>query len=683
MNLKVQSLKLYPSLSILIGLIGGILVNDYPWLLLGITSIIFVLRKEKIDLIKIFIFFIIGYFLMLNQNNLSENHYENIIPKNKNCGAEIECVIKETKCSSVKFISMPYYVTSQVNKMRFSQNDIWKDVTGEIDLKNLSYLDSNIKYGDKLLLQGAFLLDKEKRIFTVHSIINKGKYDNILTATYAKALDFRDYLIIQATKNFKNKRTKALFAAMIFGCKEGLEDTDKESFMFSGTLHLFAVSGLHIGMVALLFLLITRFIPFKVRHLLLISVLGFYTMIVGMSPSSMRAFIMVSIWALHKAYLYYTPGLNILFLTACILLCINPAELTSISFQYSFAITLIIILSWDKISAVSAIFYSKIKLIPSKKLTKLNIIFANISAKFASLVLISLIAWFASFAISAYYFGYYNYSAIFANIILNPFVFLIFILSIFLFIPYLSIPISFIIERISDLIFGVTASSANNNLLLSKPTLFFIFLFLFFIILYLKSKSRKIIITILFLLGIIFSFFISSETKNELIIISGGANAEPTVVLLTPKNNIIINLPSKTAIFAIRNYFKENGISQIDKVYIKNPNKTEIYGLKSFKTTKIIQIIMNHRNNSLTELTDKLFKQGVRFSFYDKERDELIFQDTNSETVYNKTLQTFSYKNGDVNITISKNQINYTINNETKIIKLKNCNLQEFLVIKF
>ncbi len=427
MKTKLNILKLYPSFSILLGLVFGILINDYPWLLFGITGVIFFLRKEKIDLIKVFIFFIIGYFLILNQNSLSETHYSNYIPKNKNCGAEIECVIKETKCSSVKFISMPYYVTSEMNKMRFSKNDIWKDINGSIDLKNLNYSDLNIKYGDKLLLQGAFLFDKGNRVFTVHSVINKAKSDNIITATYANALDFRDYLIIQATKNFKDERTKGLFAAMIFGCKEGLKREDKESFMFSGTLHLFAVSGLHIGMVALLFLLITRLITFKLRYLSLIPVLLFYTIIVGMSPSSMRAFIMVSIWALHKAYLYYTPGLNILFLTACILLCINPAEIGNISFQYSFAITLIIILSWDKISAISAIIYFKIKLIPSKKLTKLNIIFANISAKFASFVLISLIGWFASFAISAYYFGYYNYSAIFANIILNPFVFLIFI----------------------------------------------------------------------------------------------------------------------------------------------------------------------------------------------------------------------------------------------------------------
>ncbi len=420
MKTKLNILKLYPSFSILIGLVFGILINDYPWLLFGIIGIIFFLRKEKIDLIKIFIFFIIGYFLILNQNNLSETHFTNHIPQNKNCGAEIECVIKESKCSSVKFISMPYYVSSEINKMRFSQNDSWKNIDGSIDLKNLNYSDVNIKYGDKLFLQGAFLFDKGNRVFAVHKIIKRSKSDEFSTAVYARILDFRDFLINKATKNFKNKRTKTLFAAMLFGCKEGLERDDKEAFMFSGTLHLFAVSGLHIGMIALLFLMITRFISFKLRYLLLIPVLGFYTMIVGMSPSSMRAFIMVSIWALHKGYLYYTPGLNILFLTACILLCINPAEISNVSFQYSFAITLIIILSWDKISAVSAIFYSKIKLIPSKKLTKLNIIFANISAKFASLVLISLIAWFASFAISAYYFGYYNYSAIFANIILNP-----------------------------------------------------------------------------------------------------------------------------------------------------------------------------------------------------------------------------------------------------------------------
>ena len=59
--------------------------------------------------------------------------------------------------------------------MRFSQNDSWKNIDGSIDLKNLNYSDVNIKYGDKLFLQGAFLFDKGNRVFAVHKIIKSDK----------------------------------------------------------------------------------------------------------------------------------------------------------------------------------------------------------------------------------------------------------------------------------------------------------------------------------------------------------------------------------------------------------------------------------------------------------------------------------------------------------------------------
>jgi len=135
-------------------------------------------------------------------------------------------------------------------------------------------------------------------------------------------------------------------SAMLLGRKGDLSPQQDTLFMQSGTMHLFAISGLHIGVIALAFhalLLITR-LPRTWRFVISFIALGLYVMITGSTPSAVRAFTMVAL--LQTSYLFRLPGnpLSALTASALIVLCVAPDQLYSASFQMSYGIVIAILL---------------------------------------------------------------------------------------------------------------------------------------------------------------------------------------------------------------------------------------------------------------------------------------------------------------------------------------------------
>ena len=89
-----------------------------------------------------------------------------------------------------------------------------------------------------------------------------------------------------------------IYLAMLLGEKEQLLYEQKPRFMETGTMHLFAVSGLHIGIITLF---IAQLLScFRIhRHgvkLLTLPMIFIFIQTIGCPPSAMRAFIMITVY---------------------------------------------------------------------------------------------------------------------------------------------------------------------------------------------------------------------------------------------------------------------------------------------------------------------------------------------------------------------------------------------------
>jgi ComEC/Rec2-related protein len=123
----------------------------------------------------------------------------------------------------------------------------------------------------------------------------------------------------------------------------------EEPFQQTGTLHLFAVAGLHIGIVAtLLWMLATLArLSRKTAAVIIIPLLFFYAAVTGLHVSSLRAATMASILIGGLFFERKVFLANSLAAAEFFILCWNTNELFSTGFQLSFAVVGAIVLFSD------------------------------------------------------------------------------------------------------------------------------------------------------------------------------------------------------------------------------------------------------------------------------------------------------------------------------------------------
>jgi ComEC/Rec2-related protein len=137
-----------------------------------------------------------------------------------------------------------------------------------------------------------------------------------------------------------------LMWALALGWKTALTDEVSEPFMRSGTMHLFAISGLHIVLLSGILLEVLGLfrVPRAIRGVVTVPLLWFYTAATGWQASAIRATLMMSLvvggWALSR------PGnlLNSLAAAGLLILLWEPQQLFQASFQLSFFVVLSIAL---------------------------------------------------------------------------------------------------------------------------------------------------------------------------------------------------------------------------------------------------------------------------------------------------------------------------------------------------
>ncbi len=210
--------------------------------------------------------------------------------------------------------------------------------------------------------------------------------------------------------------------AMLLGLKGELDDDHKNAFLRSGALHLFAISGLHIGVIAAcghaLFSLIriTRvWIP--IPNLILVA---FFVSITGGTPSAWRALLMIACYYLCLSTKRRSASLNALVLSALICLLINPLQLFLAGFQMSYATVAAILLYGVPLADRLNNRWTPFARIPRRAWSYWHSGANRVGRFFISSFAISLSAFLASSALSILYFNTLPLVGIFANILLLP-----------------------------------------------------------------------------------------------------------------------------------------------------------------------------------------------------------------------------------------------------------------------
>lgn len=159
---------------------------------------------------------------------------------------------------------------------------------------------------------------------------------------YAFSYRFRDVLLASLQRSGLSDDEFGVAAAILLGYDDYLADEVRKNYVAAGSMHILCVSGMHVGIIFLLASFLLGFLNRKkwqktLKQLLLLALIWFYALIAGLSPSILRASLMISFVIVGDIIRRKGFIINSIAASAFILLCINPNNLFEIGFLLSYA----------------------------------------------------------------------------------------------------------------------------------------------------------------------------------------------------------------------------------------------------------------------------------------------------------------------------------------------------------
>lgn len=222
----------------------------------------------------------------------------------------------------------------------------------------------------------------------------------------------RGHSLAALERSVSDAQAGAVLSALSLGWKEELDRESLLAFSKAGTLHILAVSGMHVGLVYVLLQKIISALLMHVRKPLLkrwgegLFALGgvwSFVLLSGAPPSAMRAGLLFSLMALSRLVHRKGGGKNAWASTALLLLLVQPSLLYSVGFQLSF-------------SAVAGILWTYPWF---RKRLALN---GWLGKHLGDLVALSLAAQLGCLSLSWYYFGQFPVYFLLGNLVGVPLV---------------------------------------------------------------------------------------------------------------------------------------------------------------------------------------------------------------------------------------------------------------------
>ncbi len=283
----------------------------------------------------------------------------------------------------------------------------------------------NWQYGDIIRLRGQLKTPPETEDFSYRDYLAR---ENILAympkaavtrlpfppggnAFLRKVYEFKDVAVQRIYRIFPDPEA-SLLAGILLGNDNGLSEDLQQAFKNTGTAHIIAISGFNIAIIAALFVaLFSRLLG--PRRGAVAAVLGIiiYTILVGASPSVVRAAIMGTLAIFARQVGRRQFALNTLTFTAVIMAILNPNVLWDAGFQLSIFATLGLILYAQPMQDAAVRFFARFVHSETAK---------KIAEPIAEFFLFTLAAQLTTLPIMAWHFGRISLVSLIANPFILP-----------------------------------------------------------------------------------------------------------------------------------------------------------------------------------------------------------------------------------------------------------------------
>lgn len=482
-------------------------------------------------------------------------------------------------------------------------------ILAKIKIDSLCH-ESKIYAGDSILLNGILHLIKLKAQFdgfdyNEYLLRNHIQFTGRFNSNTIQIVPKKNFDIFNAAnkanvyisnilfQSISDSQLANLLIAILVGNKSEVSTEIKNLFIATGTAHILAVSGMHLGMLygILKFLFLNHVFKSKkiqkIQSPIILCLIWFFAFLTGFGSSVIRAAVMFTFLECGLQLNRISNAVNILFASAFFMLFYNPCILYDIGFQLSFAAVLSIVLFQHMIKRI---------FITSNKW--INKMLEIIQVTLAVQILVT--------PISTYYFHSFPIYFLFSNLIWIPLSFLLMVLGIGILIThFIWVPISVGLGMISSylLTFGLWIFSVLeklpyfqlNQLVIYPEQLIFIYLTLFLLYWWLhlhQTKYLYLALCCILLSGIghMIRVIYNSHT-NELICYHKKTNALIDVRIGQTIYSFTEN-PSST-VQKLNDYLQYHQVNEYIQIPIDSNSIHEIRLPQTISTYQSIRILIN------------------------------------------------------------------------------------------
>ena len=318
-------------------------------------------------------------------------------------------------------------------------------------------------------------------------------------------------------------RAQHLVAALLLGESGLIDPVTRQDFSSAGIAHVLALSGLHIGIIALIiWWLLFPLDYLRLKWLRLMITLAFivlFALFTGLSPSVMRSAVMTAVAFIAVVIHRRSSPLNSLCVAALAILLFAPFSLYSVGFQLSFTTVAAVLLFHD---------------LPSECRTGIRLVDSLAATAFTSLV-----AMMATIGLVAHYFHTVSVASVITNLLVLP------VLPFFMILGALFLLVSAggmrwaLLDRVIDTVSGYihgTATMVNSIPLLhtsgvyvSTVALIAYFVIIILLVLWLVERRYSCLLAAAFALmvTIAHSLWIDMRTPTRGLVVFNSYNSTP------------------------------------------------------------------------------------------------------------------------------------------------------------
>ena len=291
--------------------------------------------------------------------------------------------------------------------------DVWMTQKGEIDVRVMGVPaeEPSAGQGQRVWLKGTLQQRNYRSGNPVGLKVHAGRFCQVLSGPRFSFLSWCQMWRNAAGRRLQEgiadkSRQLAILRSLVLGYRNEIPAGTYACFQRTGSLHVFAISGLHVGIIGLLLVIIlkTLGVPRDWFGVWLVPLLLVYVAATGMKASALRATVMAAVFLLAPLFRRKPDIPSSVAFAAVLLLALNPEELDSAGFVFSFVVVAFIVMVYS--------------VIPERWMVG-----GAFRRYGVSLVITSCAASLASMPVTAYYFGRLSPIALVGNLVVVPLTF--------------------------------------------------------------------------------------------------------------------------------------------------------------------------------------------------------------------------------------------------------------------